>query len=253
MRPPLKYYGGKWKHANKIIKHFPPHDTYIEPYGGGANILLRKTPCETEVYNDIYGDVVNFFRMLRDYPRHLIQLLVLTPYSRDEYISCMDPKEDSVFDNLEQARRFFVRSWQMMMGEGTHLFGEGQWKRVYHGNRISPGWDDLWQTAMRLREVQIENTEALTLIQAYDAPDTLFYIDPPYFGQPGNTYLCKMNEEEHIELSNVLHDLEGYVVISGIKSKLYTELYKDWITEELSMTTAKSVRTEILIKNFQHS
>ena len=84
-RPALRYTGSKWRIAEEVIAHFPPHAHYVEPYGGGASILLRKPRCVGEVYNDLNGEVVNFFRVLRDADQaaQLIQLLQLTPFSRE--------------------------------------------------------------------------------------------------------------------------------------------------------------------------
>ena len=82
-RPVLRYHGGKWLLAPWIIQHFPAHRTYIEPFGGGASVLLRKPRVYSELYNDLDGDVVNLFRVLRsDRAGELVQLLRLTPFAR---------------------------------------------------------------------------------------------------------------------------------------------------------------------------
>ena len=102
-RTALRYYGGKWNLAPWIIKHFPPHINYIEPCGGAASVLLRKPRSTIETYNDLDGNVVNFFRVLRDNPDELIRKIQLTPYAREEYnlsrVPCDDP--------IERARRFY--------------------------------------------------------------------------------------------------------------------------------------------------
>lgn len=105
-RPPLRYHGSKWKLASWVVRHFPPHRVYLEPFGGGASILLNKPRSELETYNDLDDQVVNFFRVLRERPAELVRALELTPWSRAEYELSHDPTEDA----LEAARRFFVRS-----------------------------------------------------------------------------------------------------------------------------------------------
>jgi DNA adenine methylase len=95
-RPALRYFGGKWLLAPWIISNFPGHKTYVEPFGGGANVLLRKAPSKFEIYNDIDSNVVNFFRVLREDHRGLARLISLTPFSREEFLLAMEPIEDPI-------------------------------------------------------------------------------------------------------------------------------------------------------------
>jgi DNA adenine methylase len=111
-RPALRYHGGKWLLAPWIISHFPKHHIYVEPFGGGASILLRKQRSYAEIYNDLDGEVVNLFRMLRDHGDEVKRLVSLTPFSRSEFVDAYEPTDD----DLEQARRTLVKSF---MGFGS--------------------------------------------------------------------------------------------------------------------------------------
>lgn len=93
-RPVLRYFGSKWRLAPWIISHFPKHHGYVEPFGGGCNLLLRKPPSKVEVYNDLDGDVVNFFRVLREKMPELLRAIELTPYSRQEMLAARDGREE---------------------------------------------------------------------------------------------------------------------------------------------------------------
>lgn len=84
-RPLLRYHGGKWKLAPWIISHMAEHKTYVEPFGGGGSVLIRKPRAYAEVYNDLDGDVVNLFRVARDRGEELRQALALTPFARGEF------------------------------------------------------------------------------------------------------------------------------------------------------------------------
>src|SRR5581483_4412213 len=89
---PIAWYGGKYYLAEWIIGEFPPHRIYVEPFGGMANVLLKKHPSEVEVFNDLDGRVVNFFRVLRD-PATLLELkrrCELTPFSREQFSDLID-------------------------------------------------------------------------------------------------------------------------------------------------------------------
>ena len=82
-RPALRYHGGKWRLAPWIISHFPAHRTYVEPFGGGASVLMRKPRSYAEVYNDTNAEVVNVFRVLRDpdAAKELERRIRLTPFA----------------------------------------------------------------------------------------------------------------------------------------------------------------------------
>ena len=178
--PPLRYHGSKWRLAPWIISHFPAHRTYCEPFAGGAGVLLRKMPSEVEIYNDLDGRVVNFFRVARDHPAELMTQLLLTPYARAEAVACREPSADPI----EDARRSCTASWQLFGG------GQGQWHTGFRVQRANSAncTTDIWQrlplqlpaVAARLRRVHIENLDALECIRRYDSADTLFYLDPPY-------------------------------------------------------------------------
>jgi len=236
-RPALRYFGGKWRLAPWIISHFPPHTCYVEPFGGGASVLLRKPPAQFDVYNDIDNEVVNFFRVLRDRPDELIRAIKLTPFARAELALAYEPCDDE----LERARRFYVRSWQCRGGPRT------QWKSGWRlqkvnarGKRSIDDWNDfdhLWAVAQRLKQVYIEHDDALAVIRRYDTPDTLFYCDPPYppcvrsKRWARHAYQYEMSEEDHRCVADMLHSIKGMAIVSSYPNDLYDELYAGWHVE----------------------
>jgi DNA adenine methylase len=181
-RPLLRYYGGKWRLATWIIARFPPHECYVEPYGGAGSVLVRKEPSRFEVYNDLCGDVVTFFRVLRTRPRELLRALRYTPYAREEF----DLSYETSGDDVERARRFFVMAWQGYGGpRKERLTGWKIQKRSWHSGRADQltEWQqakEVCRAARRFGNVQIEQDDALRIIRRFDTPRTLFYCDPPY-------------------------------------------------------------------------
>lgn len=251
-RPALRYYGGKWRLAPWIISHFPAHECYVEPFGGAASVLLRKQPSAVEVWNDLDGEVVNFFRVLREHTEEFMRLVEMTPYSRAEYEQSFDRSDDPI----EQARRFYVRSWQ---GYGAHTGWRGSWRVVRddkRGRSPADGWNNvehLWTVARRLKSVFIESADALEVIERFDNPGTLFYVDPPYVGETRakkHRYNYEMSEDDHAKLAAALSDVDGMVVLSGYLSSMYDEWYGDWecITKE-AQTNGNVARTEALWLN----
>ena len=234
-RPALRYYGGKWRIAPWVISHFPMHKIYIEPFAGAASILLQKAPAPFEVMNDLDGNVVNFFRVLRERTAELRRAIEFTPFSREEVALSAEPSDDS----LEAARRLYIRAWQTM--HGAPSMDKGGWRfgrRGQHDKQsVVSDWNDhdrLPAIALRLKNVQIDRGPAVDVIRRFDKVDALIYCDPPYvrstrsdrWGSHG--YSHEMKDEDHRELAEVLHSATGMVILSGYPSKLWEELYGDW-------------------------
>lgn len=235
MRPMMRYHGGKWKLAEWIISNFPSHRIYVEPFGGGGSVLLRKPRTYAEIYNDLDGEVVNVFRMARDRGEELKAQLFLTPFSREEF----DLSYEDTPDPLEMARRTIMRSF---MGFGSNAVSAKNGKTGFRANSNRSGttpardWKNYAecfdQLIDRLRGVIIENRDAMEVMAAHDSPDTLHYVDPPYVfatrADPRHGYLFEMSDDEHRELAEFLKTLKGYVVLSGYPGELYSELFRDW-------------------------
>jgi len=246
MRSIITYYGGKGYSWRRIIPHFPPHHTYVEPFGGAANVLLNKPPSPVEVYNDIDSNLVTIFRVLRDRPDELRRALELTPYSREEYVRCLGPLDG--LDDVEKARRLIVRYRQVFGGTGQTAT-PGQWSySVTFSCRGMSGVVSRWLSTIdavlpavveRFRRVQIENLPWQEIIRRYDTPETLFYCDPPYMPSTRNShgeYAYEMTVEEHQELAEALHSVKGHVVLSGYASPEYDEWYRGWKRVEFDAT-----------------
>ncbi len=238
-RPALRWHGGKWRLAPWVISHFPPHRVYIEPYGGAGSVLLRKPRVPAEVYNDLDGEVVNLFRVLRNENQaaELRRLLKLTPYAREEMEAAYT--EPSPTDPIEKARRAVVRGF---MSHGADGFNRKA-RPGFRGQRSGSGYFHAhdwkhWHDAMpaivdRLQGVVIENKPALELIERSDGEGVLFYLDPPYVPsvrqkRQRKVYAFEMDEPDHRRLAAVLHGLKGMVILSGYDSPLYDELYAGW-------------------------
>lgn len=241
-RPILRYHGGKWRLAQWIISHFPAHRIYVEPFGGAASVLLAKARCYAEVYNDLDGEIVNLFRVVRDAGPDLARACELTPYSRAEFDLSFQPTDDPI----KQARRTVVRS---QMGFGGNLTrpnrdqspqrtGFRNYTDVGRGSTPAGDWSNyptaLTQIIARLRGVVIEKRDALAVIADHDSPDTLHYVDPPYVhstrcGRGARRgYRFEMSDDDHRELADHLKALAGAVIVSGYDCDLYREIFDGW-------------------------
>lgn len=226
-RPALRYYGGKWNLAPWIISHFPPHKNYVEPCGGAASVLLQKPRSPLETYNDLDGNVVNFFRVLRDRPDELIYKLGLTPWSREE---AMLPINDNGIDCVEWARRYWIKSWMIIGDLGkTHEAFRVSNKPKSKPSDIMRQIPYLWYWIERMQGVQIENCDAIKLITRNDSQETLYYFDPPYVQDTRShkfEYIEEVTTDFHMAASDTLRGTQGYAIVSGYACPLYTELYE---------------------------
>tara|TARA_S200002703_G_C3774566_1_gene238468 strand:- start:47 stop:721 length:675 start_codon:yes stop_codon:yes gene_type:complete len=211
---------------------------------------MRKDRSYAEVYNDLDDEIVNLFRVVRDNGRELIEKLELTPFSR------VDFKEsyESTNHPIEQARRTVARSY---MGFGSNAHNKKTGFRC-NSNRsgTTPAHD--WRnypkavTAMveRLRGVVIENRCALEVMKHQDTKETLHYVDPPYVPETrdaGGDYRHEMTVEDHKQMAEVLNGLDGMIVLSGYRSKLYDELFAGWKrVERRALADGAKERTECL-------
>lgn len=267
-RPAARWYGGKWRLAPKILPHFPPHRTYVEPFCGAASMLLRKERTYSEVINDLDDDVVTLFRVLRDpvTAGMLADQVTLTPFSRSEFRDCYGPTDDPV----EQSRRLLVRSF-MGFGANAHASSRGGHRSTgfrasssRSGTTPSRDWMNfppaLVAISERLRGVVIENRPAMECMAQHDRPDTLHYLDPPYMPEtrsPGNHYDQKyrmyrheLTEEDHAALLVFARNLQGTAAISGYATALYDDMLVGWTRIEIdAYADGARPRTEILWLN----
>lgn len=247
------WYGGKYSHLDWLLPLLPKTIHYCEPFGGSAAVLLNRSPSPVETYNDIDGEVVNFFRVLRDQQEELIKAIGLTPFSREEFRIAAEESTDGISD-LERARRFFVRARQVRTGL-AQTASVGRWAHCKLTSRAGMAgavsrWlgsvEGLSEIVQRLLRVQIENASAVEVIQRYDSPETLFYCDPPYphdSRSDVNAYGFEMTDEEHRALAEVLHNVQGKVAISSYHCNLMDDLYSDWDYIESAPKKAHSTNT----------
>jgi DNA adenine methylase len=259
------WYGGKYSHLSWLLDLLPEAHHYCEPFGGSAAVLLNRAPSPVETYNDIDGEVVNFFRVLRDQKDELIYAIGMTPFSREEFIDAIETNGNGDhLSDLERARRFFVRARQVRTGL-AQTASAGRWANCLHTSRAGMAgsvsrWlgsvEALEWIATRLLRVQIEHDDALNVIKRYDSEETLFYCDPPYpHDSRGDSkaYQYEMTDEEHIELFHALSNVKGKVAISGYHGELMDGLYSSWYVCEASpkkVHSVKTTRTEILWTNY---
>lgn len=248
MKPPFAYYGGKTNIAERITALLPDHSHYVEPFAGSLAVLLAKPPSQMETVNDIDGDIMCFWRMLRERPDDLMRACALTPHARSEHQAAYERPDE--LDDLERARRVWVC---LSQGRGGMLRRTG-WRfyRKPTSTTAMPDYLDAYvgrmgQCVSRLRGVSLECRDALEVITDYGQhEDVLLYCDPPYLASTrgwGNNYVHELRtQDEHEALAAALTAARAAVVLSGYPSQLYDELYGHWHRVDLKAWTGNGIR-----------
>lgn len=260
--PVIRYHGGKFRLAPWVLRHFPPHRIYCEPFGGAACVLMQKPRAYSEIYNDLDGEMANLFRVMQDAElrEKLVQLLVFTPYARSEFEKAWRPVKAPV----EQARRLVIRA-QMGFGSagatkgttGFRIDTKREYETAQHVWAMYPS--NLAAVGLRLTGVLIENRPAVEVIAAHDTPDTLIYVDPPYVHETrvritgkgsSRGYRHEMNTDDHLQLLAVLNNVRGMVVLSGYPHPIYDEALVGWARSttkaRISAARGTAMRDEVI-------
>lgn len=257
-KPVLRYHGAKFRMAEWVMQFFPEHNTYIEPFGGAAGVLLQKPRVYAEVYNDMDSSVVNFFRVLRDPSQRsqLLERIILTPYSRTDFEEAWEPTDDPI----EEARRLCIRA---QMGFGSAGATKGATGFRIDSKREYGTAQHLWTTypaavadaGQRLAGVLIENHPAIDIMFQHDTEASLHFVDPPYVHSTRhmvNTKRCyrhEMSDQEHIDLIEALKKLKGYVVLCGYDNHLYSEHLSSWEKHSIKSRISAGRGTALRLEN----
>lgn len=220
-RAPFPWPGGKSKGLENILPWLPYRNTYIEPFGGSGAVLLARNESPLEVYNDRFGGVTCFYRVLanpisRD---QLLDRLTFFLHSREEFIWCKQTWKN-VEDEIERAARWWYMVTVSFSAQGRN-FGRCISGKAQMGPKLKNNLEHFAPVSRRLRNVQIENQDWRGIFQDFDREDVVWYLDPPYYKVYQGMYECELSEQDHIELIERAFNLKGFVAISGYSNELY--------------------------------
>jgi DNA adenine methylase len=256
IKPILKYPGAKWSMAEWIVGHLPPHVHYVEPFFGSGAVFFNKRPAKHEVINDLSGDVVNLFRIIRERGAELAALIEMTPWAREEY----DQSSSKTGDAVEDARRFLIRCCMAHGSDLSKATPTGWRTRGVGGVMGETTTARLWRkwpariiaSIDRLRDAEIDNRPALEVIERHAARDAFVYADPPYplTTRTQRMYQHEMTDADHLALLDALDAHPGPVVLSGYACALYDDRLGHWhrVTKQVQAEKGNT-RTEVLWLN----
>lgn len=235
LRAPVQWFGGKGNMLAKLMPLVPEGGRpYCEPYMGAASLFFARDPAPVEVLNDLDGDLVNLFRRLqsKDTFEELRHRLMWTPYARAEFARALDILKSDEPDPVMRAWAFFVAKNQGFSGRPVTA---GNWSRSFVAAGGMADATNKWIMRLsmldawrwRLMRAQIDSRCAIDVIRYWDAPEAVFYIDPPY--HPGtrktlDAYAVEPDHDHHVRLVETLLALKGRAVLSGYAHPVYRPL-----------------------------
>lgn len=245
----ISWVGGKKLLRNRILQEFPEpgtFDRYIEVFGGAAWLLFAKDKhAKMEVYNDVNGQLVNLFRVVKYHPEALQAELDWILTSREQFFDAL--QEVRGLTDIQRAARFFIAI--------KESFGTDCRSFAVRPKDMQKAVDFLRVASDRLRRVVIEQEDFERLLKTYDRPDALFYLDPPYY-EAEKYYPDRFQPEDHKRLREALGRIRGRFVLSYNDCRLIRELYHGYTVIEVdrndSLVVKAQVRRyrELIIKNF---
>ncbi|MDH7444657.1 DNA adenine methylase [Aquimarina sp. 2201CG14-23] len=239
----FNYFGGKFSHCDSIYPYFPAKFNHLVDVFAGSFAMSINFPGNViKTANEINGEVTNFFEVLRDHTSELVELLLLTPCSLEEYNKSWFQHPS---DRIENARRYYVRVRQSFYGLGAQRKNKGwlmaKTKVTSKGGEAVSRWNNsipkLFEVAEVIRsQFQIINYDYKVAIEKTDTENTFHYYDPPYpleCRKSSNDYRFEFTDEQHIELALIAHQTKGFGMISGYECELLDGLYSDWTKVKL--------------------
>lgn len=230
MRPIFPWMGGKRRLASRIIEIMPRHDCYVEAFAGGAAVFFEKQPAKAEVLNDINGDLVNLYRVVKYHLEELHKQFKWMLCSRQGFDWLQDTPPQTMTDVQRAARWPYIQK--------TSFGGQGD----NYGTATTAGIRfsiytlerDLLDAHMRLSQSNIEHLDWRHLIDRYDRPHTLFYLDPPYWQVTG--YGMDFGWEHYEQMIGLVDQLQGQMMISINDHPDVRALFKDLYLTEIDHT-----------------
>ncbi|AKZ83214.1 MULTISPECIES: DNA adenine methylase [Enterobacterales] len=250
--PIVPWIGGKRRLAKHILPLFPAHTCYVEPFCGAAALYFLKTPSKTEVINDINGELVNLYRVVKHHLEEFIRQFKWALVSRQIYKWLQDTPEETLTD-IQRAARFYYLQKQAFGGKvADHTFGTSTTSAPrFNLLRIE---EELSMAHLRLSRTLIEHLDWHQCIERYDRPHTLFYCDPPYWGTEG--YGVEFGLENYDHMADLARRIKGKMIISVNDIPEMRQAFNGLnmqsvdISYNLKVTGKPSPKKELVICNF---
>jgi len=202
--------GGKLRLVPHLLPMIPEHTCYVEVFGGGAALLLNKPRSPLEAYNDVDGELVNLFEVVRDDVDIFLRRADLLLYSRELFERWKQDLKNGNMprDRVERAVRFWYLIRSSFAGKVGHGWGFNRTAPRGLAHSIFSALADIRRVHERLKGVEIDHLDFRRCIDYRDAPSSFLYVDPPYLGTE-DYRLGKFTLQDHRDLAGLLRNAES--------------------------------------------
>ena len=208
--PIVPWVGGKRRLAKRILPVFPAHECYVEPFAGGAALFFLKEPSDVEVLNDINGELINLYRVVKHHLEEFVRQFKWALISRQLYGWLKKTPEETLTDIQRAARFYYIQKMSFGGKVANQTFGTATTAAPrLNLLRIE---EELSAAHLRLSRTYIEHLAWDECIRRYDRPHTLFYLDPPYWGTEG--YGVDYGLEQYALMADLAKSIKGRMIVS---------------------------------------
>ena len=249
MRPLFCRIGGKYLMSPQIIKYFPKHTIYVEPFVGGGGVYFKKTPSQKEIINDLDKNLIGGYRLVKRAP------IDLSLYRKDlntipKLQAFLKSKNNTVVDKITKEIIYSCN------GFGSHPVSRTT-PKLLKGTNPYGKLKNIQDYKNRMKNTTIKNVDYKKVIKEYDSKDTLFYLDPPY-EESDKSKLYYDSVLDYEELANILKQIKGKFLLSINGSSNIRKIFKGFKIRTLELKTQAKKgdpiggkpRIELLISNF---
>lgn len=208
--PIIPWLGGKRRLADKLMPLFPPHECYVELFCGGAALyFLRPLSAQTEVLNDVNGELVNLYRVVQHHMEEFVRQFKWAISSREVFKWQQMTRPETLTD-IQRAARFYYLQQHAFGGKVQgQTFGTATTGPAINLCRIE---ENLSTAHLRLAGTYVENLPWLECLKKYDRAHTFFYADPPYWQTEG--YGVPFEFDQYEQLATAMRTCKGKVMVS---------------------------------------
>lgn len=260
MKSPIKWVGGKSKSLKYLRPLIPPHEGYVEVFGGAGWLLFDKEPSKWEVLNDLDENLSNFWSVIQKNEKEFIETFNFEVISRSIFNKYKEIyKTKSYTDNIHKAHILY---YLLKAGTGASLpdgggcgFGTSKGVSRLRLDKLS---NDIAQAHNRLLKVTIECQDFKDIIRYYDTEDTFFYLDPPYRNTSRSSYpVGKFTDEDYVALSILCKNIKGKFLLSINDDNFIKGLFSSFNITHINIPYSGSNQQkgrenypELIIKNY---